>query len=236
MTTRASFRLLRTGLIGSTILGLAAGGHLAGGGSLPEPAILVALCALTVLPVSVLTKFRLSMPVLAGLLGAGQPGCTGPSTLSPARRLQPARLMSGHAHHTPVPALDSFGAAPPAHAAAGDWQMFAAHAVATLATAVVLARGEQALWALAAWLRPLAQLPVLVHHRSGARSRTVRGAPRPSPGPAGPAHACTARPAGNAARRLNPPLAFQNGQGPGGRTLLLPARTCSGPRFPTVFL
>lgn len=72
MTTRASFRLLRTGLIGSTILGLAAGGHLAGGGNLPEPAVLMALCALTVLPVSMLTKFRLSTPVLAALLGAGQ--------------------------------------------------------------------------------------------------------------------------------------------------------------------
>lgn len=158
--TRASFRSLRTGLIGSIILGFAAGGHLAGGGRLPEPAILAALCALTVLPVAVLTKVRLSMPVLAGLLGAGQlwlhwafhalsdpalPGAPGPSG------------HGGHTLSTLAPAAS--GAATAAPAAANDWMMFAAHAVATLATAVVLARGEDALSALAAWLRPLVQLP-----------------------------------------------------------------------------
>ena len=160
MTTRASFRLLRTVLIGSTILGLAAGGHLAGGGRLPGPAILVALCALTVLPVSVLTKFRLSLPVLAGMLGAGQVwlhwafhAFSSPAPLG-------ASALSGHARHIPALALEPLGDAASAHGAAGDWQMFAAHAVATVATAVVLARSEQALWALAAWLRPLAQLPV----------------------------------------------------------------------------
>jgi hypothetical protein len=47
MMPRASFRLFRTGLIGSIVLGFAAGGHLAGGGLLPQPAILAALCALT---------------------------------------------------------------------------------------------------------------------------------------------------------------------------------------------
>ncbi|MDR7083770.1 hypothetical protein J2X01_003070 [Arthrobacter ginsengisoli] len=160
MTTCASFRLLRTGLISSTILGLAAGGHLAGGGTLPEPVILMALCALTVLPVSVLTTFRLSMPVLAGLLGAGQLWLHWAFHALSGAAPAAGPALSGHAHHTPFPAMGSFSAAPPADTTAGDWQMFAAHAVATLATAVVLARGEQTLWALAAWLRPLAQLPV----------------------------------------------------------------------------
>lgn len=159
MITSASFRLLRTGLIGSIILGLAAGGHMAGGGKLPEPAILMALCALTVLPVAILTRFRLSMPVLAGLLGAGQfwlhwAFCALSPGVSSA-----APLQSGHSGHvsgllpgTPIAAL-------PAHTAASDWHMFAAHAVATLGTTLLLARGEQALWSLAAWLRPLVQLP-----------------------------------------------------------------------------
>ncbi len=70
MTTSAPFRFLRTSLIGSIILGFAAGGHVAGGGSLPEPAILTALCALTILPVAILTRFRLPLPLLAGLLSA----------------------------------------------------------------------------------------------------------------------------------------------------------------------
>ena len=37
--------------------------------------------------------------------------------------------------------------------------MLAAHAAATLGCALLLARGEAALWALAAWLRPLVALP-----------------------------------------------------------------------------
>jgi hypothetical protein len=161
MTTRASFRSLRTGLIGSIILGLAAGGHLAGGGSLPEPGILVALCALTVLPVAALTKFRLSMPVLAVLLGAGQLWLHWAFHALSGAVPSAGPDASGHTHQTLMPAVSAFGAAPSAHAGVGDWQMFTAHAVATLATAVVLGRGEQALWALTAWLRPLAQLPIL---------------------------------------------------------------------------
>jgi hypothetical protein len=159
MNARASFRLLRTGLIASLITGLAAGGHLAGGGTLPEPAILLGLCALTVLPVSILTRFRLSFPALTGLLGAGQAWLHWAFHSLSAAALPGGSVPGGHAHHTPGPALEVFGAGAPAHAAAFDWQMFAAHALATVATAVVLARGEQALWALSAWLRPLIQLP-----------------------------------------------------------------------------
>ncbi|MFJ5957033.1 hypothetical protein ACIQC5_13870 [Paenarthrobacter sp. NPDC092416] len=156
----ASFRLLRTGLIASLIIGLASGGHLAGGGVLPEPAILLGLCALTVLPVSILTKFRLSFPVLTGLLGAGQAWLHWAfhsfSAAAPAGGTSPA----GHAHHSSGLELEAIASGVPAQAAADDWQMVAAHALATVMTAVVLARGEQALWSVAAWLRPLMTLSV----------------------------------------------------------------------------
>jgi hypothetical protein len=162
--TRASFRSLRTGLIGSVILGLAAGGHLAGGGRLPEPAILAALCALTVLPVAALTKFQLPTPVLAGLLGAGQVwlhwAFHALSEGIPSRAAVPPG-ESGHVHAALSFQAVSSGTSG-AGAAGSAWVMFAAHAVASLATAVVLARGEQALSALAAWLRPLVQLPSAV--------------------------------------------------------------------------
>ncbi|WP_115786763.1 hypothetical protein [Arthrobacter silvisoli] len=163
MTTRASFRLLRTGTIAAVTLGLAAGGHLAGGGMLPQPAILLGLCALTVLPVAVATKFRLSFPVLAGLLGAGQAGLHWAFHALSAAVPFAGRAPSGHAGHglNPLPLMTGHFMTPPGtQAAADDWQMFAAHALATLATAAVLARGERALWALAAWLRPLVELPV----------------------------------------------------------------------------
>lgn len=160
--TRAGFRMLRTGLIGSAILGLAAGGHLAGDGSLPAPAILTALCALTMVPVAVLTRFRLSLPVMAGLLGAGQAwlhwtfGALSAGT--PGAMPQP--MAPGHAGHAPVAlATEPLNTAMPAHGTGDGGLMFAAHVLATLVTALVLARGEQALWALAGWLRPLVQLP-----------------------------------------------------------------------------
>jgi hypothetical protein len=45
---------------------------------------------------------------------------------------------------------------PPGHLAADfEPQMLGLHIVATLVTALLLAKGEAALWALAAWLRPL---------------------------------------------------------------------------------
>jgi len=161
MMTRASFRVFRSGLIGSIILGLAAGAHLAGGGRLPDPAILVALCAVAVVPVAALTRFRLSFPVLAGLMGAGQAWLHWSfSALSAGASMVQAPTVQGHAGHAAA-ALppDLFSSAMPATAAGAEGLMSAAHAAATLGTAVLLARGEQALSALVAWLRPLVRLP-----------------------------------------------------------------------------
>lgn len=212
MTTRASFRLFRTGLIGSIVLGLASGGHLAGGGSLPQPAILAALFAVTMIPVAALTRFRLSLPILVALLGAGQawlhwafsafaagtPGTAGAPGSQGLQGATPEPLVHGHAGHTVLfPAPETFGAVMPAHAAGADGLMFAAHALATLGTALLLARGEQALWALASWLRPLVQLPeprtiqpvrvpslapvILPLDRLGRRLPSRRGPPAPVP-------------------------------------------------------
>lgn len=200
--TRASFRLFRTGLIGSVIVALAAGGHLAGGGRLPDPAILTALCAVAMVPVAVLTRFRLSFPVLAGLLGAGQLwlhwsfgalSANGPVSAA-------ARLANHHPGHAaaalPADMLDPSMAASAAGMGAA---MLAAHAVATLGTALLLARGERALAALGSWLRPLVQLPepvsvapvrapglapapaALPRMRVGRRLPTRRGPPEPAP-------------------------------------------------------
>ena len=151
-----------TGLIGSIIVALAAGGHLAGGGRLPEPAIVTALCAVVMIPVSVLTRFRLSFPALAGLLGVGQPwlhwSFDALSAAAPVRHSGPGgRRPSGPRPRRLAPGM--LGPAMAAAAAVMDGAMFAAHAVATLGTALLLARGERALSALASWLRPLMQLP-----------------------------------------------------------------------------
>jgi hypothetical protein len=162
MMPRVSFRLFRTGLIGSIVLGFAAGGHLAGGGLLPQPAILAALCALTMVPVAALTRFRLSFPVLTGLLGAGQLwlhwAFTALSAGTPPAGV-PQALLNEHAGHPGTSLVHETWTAMPIHASAPDGLMFAAHAVATLGAALLLARGEQALGILASWLRPLLRQP-----------------------------------------------------------------------------
>jgi hypothetical protein len=160
--TRASFRLFRTGLIGSLIVALAAGGHLAGGGRLPEPAIVTALCAVAMVPVAVLTRFRLNFISLAGLLGAGQLWLHWSfGALSTAVPVSvPAGMANNHPSHAAAVIPPEMIHPSMAVSAAGvDGAMFAAHAVATLGTALLLARGERALSALGSWLRPLVQLP-----------------------------------------------------------------------------
>jgi hypothetical protein len=162
MLPRAPFRLFRTALIGSILVGFSAGGHLAAGGRLPEPAILAALCAVSMVPVAALTRFRLAFPALTGLLGAGQLWLHWAfDALSAASSATaPPQLMPGHAQHSGmVVSAEAFAGAAPAHEAASDGLMFVAHAVATLAAALVMARGEQALGVVASWLRPLVRQP-----------------------------------------------------------------------------
>ena len=156
----APFHVLRASAVAIVILALASGAHLAGGGELPAPGILLAVLALTALGSTAATRLRLGFPAMATLLGGGQlalhelftafgsPGITNPAaaTLHPGH-LAGADVLAPAVVH--VHAVE--GTAGPL--------MLAAHALATLACALLLAKGEAALWALAAWLRPLAALP-----------------------------------------------------------------------------
>lgn len=158
MMPRASFRLFRTGLIGSVVLGLAAGGHLAGGGQVPALFVLVALSGVTMIPVAALTRFRLSFPILTALIGAGQlwlHWALDVLTVGSPSAVPPA-LLAGHASHgTMQMGHETFAVTAPAHVAAPGALMFVSHVVATFATALLLARGERALGILASWLEPL---------------------------------------------------------------------------------
>ncbi|NUU30283.1 hypothetical protein [Arthrobacter sp. C9C5] len=171
---RAPFHALRSAIVATTIVTLAAAAHVVAGGQLPAPAILFAFLALTGLVSTTATRLKLNLPAMTGLLGAGQVvlheafaafstpvGTPGPG---------PGSVTGGiaaPAHHAglgtiPVPAdhlrlheLDS----------ALALSMLAGHALATLACALLLAKGEDALWSLAAWLRPLVELPAAVSPR-----------------------------------------------------------------------
>ena len=168
---RAPFHALRSAMVALTVLSLAAGAHTLAGGQLPPPGILLALLALTGLAATTATRLKLNLPALAGILGAGQlvlheafTAFSGPALGGSASG--PAAGVPPH-HAAPVPL--SLGADSTLAASGPELQlsllsllMLAGHALATLLCAALLARGEDALWSLAAWLRPLLRLPAAV--------------------------------------------------------------------------
>ncbi|NUP60178.1 MAG: hypothetical protein HOQ06_11995, partial [Pseudarthrobacter sp.] len=69
---RAPFHAFRAAALATGILSLAAGAHVAGGGQLPAPGILLAVLALTSLASTAATRLRLSFPAVGALLAGGQ--------------------------------------------------------------------------------------------------------------------------------------------------------------------
>lgn len=160
---RAPFHLLRASALAAGTVALAAGAHVAGGGQLPPPGILLAILAMTGLASTAATRLRLSFPAMAALLAGGQLALHELLTAfsAPLPEAAPGAAAT-HVHSGSVLALN--GLAPLAeHLSPADPGlaplMLAAHAAATLGCALLLAKGEAALWALAAWLRPFAGLP-----------------------------------------------------------------------------
>jgi hypothetical protein len=159
----APFRLPRSAAVAAVILALAAGAHTGAGGQLPPAPIMAACTALVLLGVVLVTRWKLTATALAGILSAGQ------WMLHAAFSVLSETVPAGPA---PVPHLHTAAAAGTRMAAAHelphnhlpadlDPPMLGAHILATLISAVLLARGEAALWALASWLRPLAGIPAV---------------------------------------------------------------------------
>lgn len=181
---RVPFHSLRSAMVAGSIMSLAGGAHVLAGGRLPAAGILMALLALTVLASTAATRLRLRSPAMAGLLGTGQLVLHKAFTALDGTLSGPAD--SAMTHH-PVPAM--LTAAPLAHIPPDGpvpslaALMLAGHTLATLTCALLLAKGEEALWLLAAWLRPLFHLPEPALHRivtaSAAAIRPAGRTPRP---------------------------------------------------------
>lgn len=153
----APFRLPRTVAFTAAMFALAAGAHLLAGGALPQPAIVAGVVALILVPVTILSKKKINAPAMIGLLGSSQVVLHWAfDALSVSTTFTPA---AGGTHlHGASPVSPAAAALLPEHAAVPGVLMLALHTAATLATALVLARGEAAVWALAAWLRPLVRI------------------------------------------------------------------------------
>lgn len=164
---RTPFHSLRSAMVAAVIVSLAAAAHTFAGGDLPAPGIMLAALALTGLASTAATRFKLNFVALSALLGAGQVALhevftafsgAAPASTAPAGHhgdpavLDGLQLHAASAAGTHVHTLDSPLAA----------LMLGCHAAAVIACALLLAKGEAALWSLAAWLRPLVHLPAAV--------------------------------------------------------------------------
>ncbi len=171
-SARTPFHALRAATLGTATVALAASAHLFAGGQLPAPGILLAFLALTALVCTAATRLKLGFPAVAALLGAGQLVLHGSFTAFSGAA---AGSSDGTAvHHGPAGLPASIPAASLEHVQAHGPDptlallMLAGHAAATLLSALLLAKGEDALWTLAAWLRPLVQLPSPIAPDAGA--------------------------------------------------------------------
>ena len=173
---RSPFHALRSVAMALVIVLLAAGAHVLGGGSLPTAPVLAALITLTGLAATLATRFKLNFAGMAALLGTGQLLLHEAFTaLAPLDTT--VRTGSHHAGtELLTPALDPATHLHELGATAGAL-MFAAHVVATIVSAAALAKGEDALWQLAAWLRPLVTLPSLLFRPDAGATPVSVGAP-----------------------------------------------------------
>ena len=149
--------MARAAALGVATLALAAGAHVAAGGGLPSMTIL-AILAIPVSMAAMAVTARRCRPVLllasmAGtqvLLHETLKALTAQVPGDMAGQMSTASAMGGHAM---------------AHAGGWSAAMTAAHVVATVVTALLLSRGEQALWQLVSRLLPtLPNEPVVVRH------------------------------------------------------------------------
>jgi hypothetical protein len=137
-------RALRVALLGGGSLLLATAAHLSGGGTLPPAGVLAVAAFLLGLGALVLTRRRVQLPVLVAALvpqqvllhvlfdtaAAAVGGCT--------------PVQAAHHAMTVLTCMPAHGMGPMGYA----WPMFVGHAVATLGTAWLLARGEAWCWRL----------------------------------------------------------------------------------------
>ncbi|TNM70229.1 hypothetical protein FHN55_00625 [Streptomyces sp. NP160] len=221
MTTpdRGALRAVRSAVLALFVVGLSATGHAAAGGHLPGAAAGTGLTAAVVVCCVLATRWRLPVGAAVPLLAGSQVVLHAAlESLAPAHRLAPpgpgAAALGEHAGHlaqaghavataastTSTTSTTSMTSVAPAlwlgGPSAADATMLLAHVAVAAALALVYSRGEDAVWALCAWLAPLAVVVALV---------ALPAAPRLRARPDG-ALAVVGRVVLRAVRRRGPPL------------------------------
>ncbi|MEJ5913255.1 hypothetical protein [Pseudokineococcus sp. 1T1Z-3] len=168
---------VRAVLLAGLVLSLAAGAHVLGGGALPAPLVLLLLTSVTLAAASALGRRRLRLRTLVPALALGQVALHSAFAVL-AVPTATGQVPAGHVHGGVLVGTVSTGAA---HASTdlASPLMLAAHAVATLVTALAAVHADRA-WARAvAWLvRLFPGLAVLLHLPVLGRRPGVRATPR----------------------------------------------------------
>jgi hypothetical protein len=142
---RPEWRAVRVAVLGGASLLLASSAHAIGGGDLPGPGLLAVAAVVLGLVAVPLTGRRCRTGVLLGVLGVQQ---TLLHLLFSSAAAHPTCEPSGlqAAAHQLGAACGMHGAMPMTESGSTGWAMVIAHAVATVATAWLLGRGEAWLW------------------------------------------------------------------------------------------
>lgn len=173
---------VRALLVAGTSLALAVGGHALAGGGSPRSALAVAVLVASTLPAAVwLARHRLTLPRLVPVLGALQLLLHTELSVLAAHSGGGRPVAGGpHAHHavggagswvTRTTTSSADAAAQGLHGDVPVAVMLAAHAVAVVAVALVLASGDRAAESVLTWLSLVALLvrtthgPAPVHRR-----------------------------------------------------------------------
>jgi hypothetical protein len=157
--TRGATRVARAAAFGVAVLTIAAGAHVAGGGALPSMTVLALLAIPVTVAAAALTSRRCGLGLLLGSMAAAQ------LLLHETLMALAAPVPGGMSEQMSATSAAAMGGHAMANADGRSVTMTAAHAVATVVTALVLARGEQALWLLVSRLLPtLPGEPIVVGH------------------------------------------------------------------------
>ncbi len=153
---RGRLRLLRAGTLAVVMISVAALAHVLGGGALPGGGVLAVLLGLVLVTCLVASGRRLEGLSIGAILGGGQLALHEAFALLGTTGADAASLghVVGSGHHAVL--VTHAGQAGSGHHL--SLSMLLAHALATVVTAAVLARGERALWLLAGWLAPVIRL------------------------------------------------------------------------------
>ena len=140
--TRGATRLARAAAFGVATLALAAGAHVAAGGGLPSMTILAVLAVPVSVAAMALTRRRCGPALLLASMATAQ------VLLHQTLTMLTAHVPGGMTGQSSSRLASAMGGHAMAHAGGWSVAMTAAHVVATVVTALLLSRGEQALWQL----------------------------------------------------------------------------------------